>query len=477
MHEAVAGTARQDITPEWPVMLSGFGQRTVPAVSVHDPIFAKALYLANGTERVLIITTDLLSIPGSLGDAVISGVGAATGLQARQICVCASHTHSAPVPVYANDGAEGIARYDAFLRAALVRVGIAAVADARPCRVRTGVGQADIFFNRRTRGNPNRVDRRVAVLAAEDAASGRPIAVLFGAGCHPVVMGWDNMAISADFTGHAQAAIERALGCGNALFFNTAQGNIVPITSPLFDALDPRGYCGGNDATAERLGAILAEEVLRVAHASTPAPKLHLAAHRTDLLVLPRFADMPVERVSAELQRAEADIGHYLGADFRQRFPARHLWSEASKCVIERQMAEPDMRRLMIACCYFRAFALRLKAAETATTQDVGVPMPVQLLAINDFTLLALPGEVLVESGEAWSAKVGTETAFVIALANGHHRYLPGTVHFAEPNARNRYETASAGLVEDAMDRAYAAAGAMLDEVNRRRVEPAHSDR
>ena len=458
--DPLVGTARANITPDWPVMLAGFGQRTRPATEVHDPVFGKALYLEDQAERMLIVTTDLLSIPHQVGAAVTGAIAAATGLVARQVCICASHTHSAPMPGYLGDGATGVERYEAFLIQALTALGIAALKAARPCRLRCGIGQSDIFFNRRTHGNPNRVDRRVAVVVADDAASGQPHAVLFGAGCHPTVMGWDNMSISADFTGFAQAAIERAWPHATALFFNTAQGNIVPITSPRFDALDPRGYRGGNWATAQGLGEMLAAAVLRAAATAEPAAPA-LASRRRDLALLPYFGRMDHAAAAVELAGHRRIVAGELGADFETAFPAGQLWSHSSRLVIEADMDEPRMRRLMIACCYSRALIARLRmSAEPPAFQ-----VPVQVLHLAGFTFLALPGEVLTESGAEWSALAGGERAFIIALANSHHRYLPGRVHFDEPDAVNRYETASAGLETVSMDRCFDAAAEMHADI------------
>lgn len=450
-----AGTARTDLTPTWPVMLAGFGQRTEPATTVHDPVMGKALYLEEDGERLLLITTDLLSIPGQVGTPVAEAIAAATGLAVRQIMLCASHTHSAPNPGYAGDGAIGVERYQAHLVEHLTALGIAAVQASRPARLRCGIGAADIFYNRRTHGNPNRVDPRVPVVVAERAEGG-VLAVLFGAACHPTVMGWDNMAISADFTGVAQAEVERALPGATAMFMNLAQGNIIPITSPRFDALDPRGYCGGTWEMAAELGGRLAQAVLAAFAAATPAPS-GLGSGRTELALQPFFGHLSHAEAATRLAEATALIAAELGEDFETRFPWNHLWSHASRHVIAEAMDEPRMRRLMIACCYYRAYLARLRMPEVAPALQA----PVQVLRLAGLTVLALPGEVLVETGEAWMDEAG-EQAFIVACANAHFRYLPGRIHFDEPNAENRYETASAGLEAAAMDRMFDAARAMV---------------
>jgi neutral ceramidase len=392
-----AGTARIDITPDGPVMLAGFGQRTKPSDGILDRIFVKALFLDDGQNRLLLITADLISTPRPLGDAVTAALGEQLGLTPDQICICASHTHSGPTPHDAGDGATGVAGFAASLQAAMIAVGVQAVEAARPCTVRAGVGQLDGFLNRRTRGAPNLVDKRIPVVMADDAATGEPIAVLFGAGCHPVTLGWDNMKISGDFVGHAQRAIEAATPGVNAMFFNTTEGNVVPITSPNRDALDPRGYVGGAYADTLKMGDDLAGAVLEVmATARTPSP-LRVSSERQTLFLKPNFADYSPEAAAALLADARETLARYLGPDLQHALPPGPLWSVASDVVVARDLSEDEMRELMIACCRY----LGLHQRRPDATAPRPVKAPVQVMRINDFELLALPGEVMVEVGQA----------------------------------------------------------------------------
>jgi hypothetical protein len=438
----VAGAAAKDITPDWPVMLAGFGQRTTPNTGIRDRIHAKGLYLSNDCERLLVLTADILCVPRAVGAAVSDEIAARSGLAARQICVCASHTHSAPSPTDAGDGATGVADYVAFLKGALVEVGLAAIANARPARFRSGVGRCGFFYNRRKHGSPNLVDDRVAVFAIEDASTGSIASVLFGVGCHPVSLGWDNMEISGDFTGCAQSQIEARFPGAVALFFNTTEGNVVPASNPRFDALDPRGYIGSDYTRTAALGVELANEVTRVVEAAEARTSLSLGAERADIKVRPSFSDMPADEARHLMDRSVSTIHEFLGSDYEARTPLSHLWSAASKVVIDRNLSEAEMRRLMIACCLMRRVAPRLGKPEGQAPVDV----PIQVIRINDFELLTLPGEVLVEVGMEWSRRAGTETAFIVGLANSHLMYLPWVSNFAEPDALVRYETVSAGL-------------------------------
>lgn len=456
-----AGTARIDITPDWPVMLAGFGQRTKPGEGFLDRIFVKALFLDDGRNRLLVITADLISTPRPLAETVTAALGARLDLTPDQICICASHTHSGPVPHDASDGATGVTEFAGSLQAAMISIGIQAVDKARPCQVRTGVGELDSFLNRRTRGEPNVVDRRIPVVIADDLETGAPMAVLFGAGCHPVTLGWDNMLISGDFPGVAQRAIEAATPGVNALFFNTTEGNVVPITSPNRDALDPRGYVGGDYADTLKMGEDLADAVLQVMSASRAISPLSVSSERRTLYLKPNFADYSPEAAAALLGEARETLARYLGPDLERALPPGPLWSVASEVVVARDLGEGEMRELMIACC--RYLGLHQRRPDAPAPRPVKAP--VQVMRINNVELLALPGEVMVEVGQAWSELAASPTAFIVGLANAHLRYLPLASHFAEPQAGVRYETVTAGLQSGEVEVALRQAAAMLESL------------
>ena len=136
-----------------------------------------------------------------------------------------------------------------------------------------------------------------------------------------------------------------------------------------------------------------------------------------------------------------------LGVDFEAR-AGGFVWALASRHVVATDLSEPDMRRLMIAVCEY--LGLRARVAHGKSLRAVSVP--VQVLRINDLQLLALPGEVLVEVGDEWTARTGASGSFVVGLANAHHRYLPMPFHFDEADAGLHYETVTAGLDPNAME-------------------------
>jgi neutral ceramidase len=452
---ARAGAARVDITPTWPVMQGGFGQRTSPSEGVLDPVSAKALWVDNGDTAVLLITADLIAIPAQISQPVVERLAEATGLTASQILLCASHTHSGPLPFGA--GAAGVAEYSSFLVERLVEVGLAAGDALVACRIGSAVGEVDVLLNRRTRGSPNLVDRRVPVLAVCDATTDGVLAVVFGVGCHPVTLGWENQLISGDFPGAAQRSVEARVPGSTALFVNTTEANVIPITSPNLDALDPRGYRGGSLEDAETIGSAVADAVVGVLPDIVTSSSVRLGSVRRDLRIEPNNAAFDLDTAQQRLAAASALLAGALGDDFAER-AGGHLWALASQYVVETDCSEDEMRRVMIACCEYLGLSARV--ARGRALEPVAVP--IQVVRIHDLELLALPGEPLVEVGIEWSARANGDHAFVVGLANAHHRYLPLHEHFTRPDAAVQYDTVTAGLEHSAVDRLLDEAAALL---------------
>jgi len=443
-HRLMAGAARLEITPQMPVSLGGYGQRAgLLSQGVHDPLFAKALYLARGEERLLLITADLVELPNPIYQRLAQRLEAAGIIPAAGLCLAASHTHSGPDVDESLVIAAPNREYLRDLEERLFQVGQAAAARPVPARLRTAVGRVDFLINRRQRENPQAVDPRVLVAALESAADGRPLAVLFGLGCHAVCLGHDNLLISADYPGAAQAALEAALPPAVALFVNLAEGNILPNTRPLFDSLDTRGYLGGSFADAEKIGQALAQAVLEVLNAAAPDSDPLLRVRQRRLLVQPAHHNLSLFTSLRRLLAERRVILEYLpefrlASPFNLR-PVFSLWRDASQVVLDRGLDEAEMRRLMSAVSRFLVLSMRL--ANPAYRKPL--PLVVQTIRLGDLRLLALPGEALLEVSRAWQQRNGPQggTAFVIGLANGFMGYLPHPDNFAEPEAEYKYET------------------------------------
>jgi neutral ceramidase len=70
-----AGLAVQVITPDSPVWMAGYGARTAPAKGKAQDLYVKVLALEDPTgKRLVFLTSDLIGISRSLGEAVVAEV-------------------------------------------------------------------------------------------------------------------------------------------------------------------------------------------------------------------------------------------------------------------------------------------------------------------------------------------------------------------------------------------------------------------
>lgn len=446
-----AGAAHRDVTPSFPVPLGGFGQRTTPSEGVHDPVGVEALCLGDESP-IVIVTADLISIPGPLRSAIAERLGVHEWFDAERFVVTATHSHSAPVPHDPSGASEATARFMDMLVTAATDAVEDAHARRRPSVVTSATGDVRIGFNRWRPDDPSMVDTRIPVVTVADAATGDVAAVLFGAGCHPTTFGWDNMAVSADYPGVAKRLVRDAFPGAVAMFVNTTEGDVVPLTSARRDALDPRGYTGTDPSTTERIGRLLADEVVhtaksRAATAGDEAGELRIVSFEAE--VTPNNAGMDTATAKVRLAESTAVLRARLGDDFADRVPMAHLWAASSDAVVSADLDDDSMRETMIACCYVLGLTARLARGDS----PVRLRAPVQAMVLDRAHILFLPGEVLVGVGQLWSDLVGRPGSFAVGLANTHLRYLPLARHFAEDGADRRYETVTAGVAPGEVDR------------------------
>lgn len=225
----VVGVARVDITPDYPIRLTGFAVRKTESEGVAQRIHAKALAIGNDAENpAVLVTVDNLGVSDAIRTELLRRL-ADTRLAHDRLAICSSHTHSAPMiaGVAPNifmadlppDQQSRVERYTRELTFKLEQVIRAALADRRPSRVEWTQGKVGFAMNRR--GKPVApVDHDLPVLRVV-APDGRVRAVFVSYACHCVTLGLNT--IHGDWAGSAQLALEAdhpgavglvAIGCG-----------------------------------------------------------------------------------------------------------------------------------------------------------------------------------------------------------------------------------------------------------------------
>src|SRR5437899_11383633 len=89
------GVAAVDITPNYPVRLSGFGFRRTESEGVTQPVWAKALAIGDDEPSVL-VAVDNLAIPAYMVEDLAGRLKKA-GVKPERLAVTATHTHTAPM--------------------------------------------------------------------------------------------------------------------------------------------------------------------------------------------------------------------------------------------------------------------------------------------------------------------------------------------------------------------------------------------
>ncbi len=202
---------------------------------VYMELYARALVLGSGQQRLAIVTLDIGTVSDPYAAACRKAIEEAAGIPVANILICPSQTHSAP----GVDGRHMSTESSQWLTEALAELVKSAAADLQPATLRASRAPAQIGYNRRLMENgrivmkPNpdgAVVPWVDVLAAYDA-DGKRIGVLFSHAAHPVIVHWSSEAIGPDFPGYAVMHLRRLLTAkdqpeGVFMFAQGSCGNI-----------------------------------------------------------------------------------------------------------------------------------------------------------------------------------------------------------------------------------------------------------
>ncbi len=267
----LVGIATIDITPQEPIRLSGYGNRSVPTADIRQRLHAKALAFSGGRGGPsVLITSDLIGVPRHVSDELARRLASA-GVRREQLAVSATHTHTgpmlagtlpfifgAPIPPEHQAASD---RYTGQLVDNLERVARDALADRRPARLAWNRGRVTFAANRRvlkdgkwmTFGvNPDGpVDHDLPLLAVH-ALDGRLRALLVSYACHATTLEGKDNYVHGDWPGAARALIEERHPGAIAMIAIGAGGDANP---------NPRG---GGIPNVERHAREVAEEVDRL---------------------------------------------------------------------------------------------------------------------------------------------------------------------------------------------------------------------
>ena len=138
-----AGAAQIERTP--PIGTKIYGNWVQPsAVNIHDPLYAKALVLDDGTTTIALVVADLVEINEHITELAMDLVFQETGLRKEYISISATHTHSGPG--VQGDGyvpdVESLTEYSRYVARKLADSIISAYRNLEPAQI--GWGSVDV---------------------------------------------------------------------------------------------------------------------------------------------------------------------------------------------------------------------------------------------------------------------------------------------------------------------------------------------
>jgi hypothetical protein len=351
---------------------------------VLEPIYARAVYLQEGEEKLLWVACDVVALPPELVDNVRAWAGERLGLEPRQVLLCATHTHSAPATIALNAAGKQSERYVRFLRFHIESVMQEAVRKTRGCRIVAGSVGCTMGADRRKTASAH-VDSNLWTLAFL-AGSGDYVAAIVNYPMHPVALGHVERRISPDWCGAAAATVSRSLpGHPITLITNGAAGNINP---PALSAPPEK---------VRRMGDVIGRFALRCLGDKEPAVDATLAVKSIQVpLPLDVLDDEGIDRAAdAFVARCAADDPW---AALRGNVAT--TWRDAMK----RSVASGGGR---------------------------AVPFELQAARIGEIHIVAVNGELFSRFTELLRKRT-TANLFVVGYANAAFGYIPTKQAYAE---------------------------------------------
>lgn len=268
------GTAKVDITPEFPVPLAGYTHFKHPFEGISERLYLRFLYLeqrenAQPVGRALLVSADLVWWGPERIPHLYRELKQRWGLESSSIIFHATHNHSGPQTSEVLGYGIADPAYISYLESQLFEGVRMAMQELEPVSVERGNGQCSLGIYRRKLIDgkiefaPNEegpTDPEVSVICFRSLNDNGIKAVLVHYACHPTTKA--SNIISSEFSGVAMNRIEESLGGeATALFLQGCSGDIRPAIIK-----DGRFY-RGDERDIDRLATTLAHEVLSILQA------------------------------------------------------------------------------------------------------------------------------------------------------------------------------------------------------------------
>ncbi len=389
-----AGASKTEITPKIGVWLDGI-PRDKPSDSILSPLYARALYMINGTAEVVIVVCDVIGLDEKDVETVKETIQEKTNISPESIVIASTHTHSGPstLGILAPKEVEYVKKLPSKIAQAVVD----AKESATECKIKVTYGyEPTISEYRRLKDKKGKIwmnweeydkntivgpagpyDPEVGVISIVDNEE-NSIAILFNHTGHPNTLTGFDYAITSDYPGEACKLLEEHLR-GTAIFFNGAQGSS-----------DIPGFNDRNAEGIKKRGKILYQAVIDALNENKEKPTF--------------TNKLGIVKTKIKIPRRE------VSNDDVQR--AKEIVQKASK-------KEKSLRDGVDEDIYAK-WLLEMLAEEKEYYL-----LPFTGIRIGDAYIFAEPGELFTEIGLRIKKYSPFTYTFIMGLADGYFGYIP----------------------------------------------------
>ena len=255
-----AGAAQKNINPDKDSLYLAGGKPNRPFIDVHDSLYAKAVYISNGKNELILLTFDCIGLLYPQLNEIRQGVKKLLPqLNVNHIVMSSTHTHAGPdvVGIWGKDFAHSGVNEQHLQK--IVTQAVFAIQEAYQQKKIVDLTYATGVFGEdwvKNISEPSEIDRTVSVLQLKDK-SGKNVATVTNFACHPTIMDDATTSASADYLWGYYTTMDKAQGGVNLFLQGAIGGWIQPEDVPSsFD-------------NADRYGSMLGEYTLGLLRKST----------------------------------------------------------------------------------------------------------------------------------------------------------------------------------------------------------------
>jgi len=405
MSQLKAGVAGANVTPPVGMLMSGYGSRTELATGIHDELNTVAVYLTDGEMEAALITTDIISANDEGVARVREACTAASGVPSENILVAFAHNHGGPqTDLRRSDSVDELKRAYGTV---LVHKMAGALSEAKhnAVPVRIGYGRQDCYFGKNRREhkdgrivigyNPDGPTSPIVdVLRLDRLDTGDPLSLIFSYACHGTVMRANNLLYTAEFSGIAKAFIDEQIPTARSAFMAFCSGDIDPWPHGDFEKMERYG---------RQLGCAVVQAAL----------------------------DMETDDMVEDIRLAVASENFRLPLEKEPSLDEAKEKLEEARAAADKELAEKREKAGDKPVSLDRSTERSLKGAEELVKAlesgdaDLGVKGEIRALAIGDFAIVGLPGEIFVKIGLDIVARSPFARTIAVSHSNGSIGYVP----------------------------------------------------